>query len=68
MIPRDWLATVPTGADALAYGAAIHRYVPHADWPEALARVPDAHRQAVEAYLRGIASRMRTQRAAERSA
>lgn len=68
MIPRDWLATVPPGADALAYGTAIHRYVPHTDSAEALARVPADKRAVAEAYLRGIAARMRTLRTASRTA
>lgn len=63
MILRDFLTAVPPGADALAYGAAIHRHVPYTDWDEALARVPADKRAAAETYLRGIAARMRTHRA-----
>ena len=67
MIPRDFLTTVPPGAEAVAYGAAIHRYVPHADWPEALARVPADKRAGAEEYLRGIAQRMRAKRDSTRA-
>ena len=66
MIPRDFLATVPPGSEAIAYGSAIHRYVPTTDWPEALARVPEDRRQGAEEYLRGIAKRMRVARAETR--
>ena len=64
---RDWLATLTARADAVAYGAAIHRHVAPTEWPNALQRVPAEKRPGAETYLRGIAARMRAQRSVRRA-
>lgn len=60
----NWTATIPPGADALTWAGTIERNLAPRDWPEALARVPDALRADAEAYLRGIAERLRNARQA----
>lgn len=67
MIRSDWLTVLPARADAVAYGAAIHRHVEPAEWPKALQRVPTEKRLDAEHYLRGIAARMRVQRSVRRA-
>ena len=54
-----WRDTLPAGADGLAWGLALQRYVKPSDWPKELATVPEQHRARAEDYLRGIAARMR---------
>jgi hypothetical protein len=53
----------PTATD-LALGAAveIQRRRKPRDWPDALAALPEDQRPVAEAYLRGIAARMRVKR------
>ncbi len=61
---KGWPRPMPPGADATAYAVEIQRHVAPRDWPAALAYVPEPMREAAETYLRGIAERMRTKRAA----
>jgi hypothetical protein len=62
----DWQ---PTPADrGLAAGLRIHRSIAPAEWPAALAELPEDEREVAEHYLRGIAARIRAQREAVRRA
>ena len=45
--------------DGTGWGLQIHRHRDPRDWPHALEQVPEQHRAEAEAYLRGIAARMR---------
>lgn len=50
-------------ADGLGWGLFLHRFHPMKDWPRLLeSMVPAAHREGAEAYLRGIAARVRVVR------
>ena len=46
--------------DGTGWGLHIHRHRDPRDWPRALEQVPEQYREEAEAYLRGIAARMRT--------
>ena len=55
----DRFAGIPSGANALCFASWIHRRVDPMQWPSALNDVPADKRDEAEAYLRGIAQRMR---------
>lgn len=66
---RQAAAPAPSGLfphaepmDGLGWGLQIHRRYEPKDWLAQLERVPEQHRAEAEAYLRGIAARMRVLR------
>jgi hypothetical protein len=49
----------PPKAGYLWWAGEIHRYIPQAEWPQAIERVPEQCREDVKVYLRGIIVRGR---------
>jgi len=63
-----WESDCPKDADGGWFGLQISIRVAPRDWPAALERVPVEHRPRAEAYLRGVAARLKARRHAQRSA